>query len=98
MMILIRLLMKVLLLPVLLVLTVLKIFFRLAANAFSFIVGLLTLYIFVCLVMTIMEHQWGNALILFLIESGVVLATVCPVLIEDVLDTAGAAIGTFMRL
>ena len=71
MMVLIRLLMKVLLLPVMLVLTVLKIFLRITTEVFSVAAGLLTLVIFGCLVFTLIRHRWGDALILFFMESGV---------------------------
>ena len=97
MMVLIRLLMKVLLLPVMLVLTVLQIFLRIATEVFSFAVGLLTLVIFGCLVVTLIRHRWGDALILFLIESGVVLAMLCPVAVGELLDMAGSSLGTFLR-
>jgi len=97
MMILIRLLMKVILLPVLLILTVLKIFLQLATNMISFIAGLLTLYIFVCIVMTLVRHQWSSALILFFIESGVILAMFFPIAAGELLDSAGSRLGAFLR-
>ena len=97
MMVLIRLLMKVLLLPVMLVLTVLQIFLRIATEVFSVAAGLLTLIIFGCLVLTLIRHRWGDALILFLMESGVVLAMLCPVAAGEFLDTAGSSLGTFLR-
>ena len=97
MMVFLRLLMKVLLLPIMLVLTVLKIFLRIATEVFSFAVGLLTLVIFGCLVVTLIRHRWGDALILFLMESGVVLAMFFPVAAGELLDTAGSSLGTFLR-
>ena len=97
MMVLIRLLMKVLLLPVMLVLTVLQIFLRIATEVFSVAAGLLTLIIFGCLVFTLIRHRWSDALILFLMESGVVLAMLCPVAAGEFLDTAGSSLCTFLR-
>ena len=96
-MVLLRLLMKVLLLPIMLALTVLKIFLRIATEVFSFVVGLLTLVIFGCLVFTLIRHRWGDALILFLMESGMVLAMLCPVAAGELLDTAGNSLGAFLR-
>jgi hypothetical protein len=89
--------MKVLLLPVMLVLTVLQIFLRIATEVFSIAAGLLTFIIFGCLVFTLIRHRWGDALILFLMESGVVLAMLCPVAAGELLDTAGSSLGTFLR-
>ena len=97
MMVFLRLLMKVLLLPIMLVLTVLKIFLRIATEVFSVAAGLLTLIIFGCLVLTLIRHRWGDALILFLMESGVVLAMLCPVAAGEFLDTAGSSLCTFLR-
>ena len=97
MMVLIRLLMKVLLLPVMLVLTVLQIFLRITTEVFSVAAGLLTLVIFGRLVFTLIRHRWGDALTLFLMESGVVLAMLCPVAAGELLDTAGSSLGTFLR-
>ena len=97
MMVLVRLLMKVFLFPVMLVLTVLKIFLRITTEVFSFAVGLLTLVIFGCLVVSLIRCRWGDALILFLIESGVVLAMLCPVAVGELLDMAGSSLGTFLR-
>ena len=73
MMVLIRLLMKVLLLPVMLVLTVLQIFLRIATEVFSVAAGLLTLIIFGCLVLTLIRHRWGDALILLGDERGIAM-------------------------
>ena len=97
MMVLIRLLMKVLLLPIMLVLTVLKIFLRIATEVFSFAASILTLVIFGCFVFSLIRHRWGDALILFLLESSVVLAMLCPVAAGELLDTAGSSLDTFLR-
>ena len=97
MMFFVGLLMKVLLLPVMLVIAVLQIFLRIATEVFSFVVGILTLVIFGCLIFTLIQHRWGDALILFLMESGVVLAMLCPVAAGELLDTAGNNLGTFLR-
>ncbi len=97
MMVLVRLFMKVFLLPVLLVLTVLQIFLRIATEAFSFTVGLLTLVIFGCLVVSLIRNRWGDAMILFLLESGAVLVMLCPVLAGELLDAAGRNFGEFLR-
>ncbi len=96
-MVLIRLLMKVLLLPLMLILTVLQIFLRITTEVFSFAAGLLTLVIFGCLLVTLARHRWGDAMILFLLESGTVLLMLCPVLAGELLDAAGRNLGEFLR-
>lgn len=97
MMVLRRLLMKILLLPIMLILTVLQIFLQITTEVFSFAVGLVTLVIFGCLVVTLVRHRWGDTIILFLMESGVVVAMLCPVAVGELLDTVGSSLNTFLR-
>ena len=92
-----KLFMKVFLLPVMLVLIVLQVFLRITAEVFSFAAGFLTLIIFGCLLVTLVRNRLGDAMILFLLESGAVLVMLCPVLAGELLDAAGRNLGEFLR-
>ena len=49
------------------------------------------------LLVTLVRNRWGDAMILFLLESGAVLVMLCPVLAGELLDAAGRNLGEFLR-
>ena len=95
--VLIRSLMTVRLLPLILVLSVLQLFVRIAVRLSSAAFLLLILLIFTCFAMTVFHCKWDQALLLFLMETGVVLAWCGAGLIDAVLERAAGQPVGFMR-
>ena len=96
-MILIKLIGKILLLPVVLLLTILRLLVKIGMEVTSFILGTLMLIVFSCIIFTIVQHTWNYMLILIAIEVFLVLITAGTGVIEGVLQMASESLGGFMR-
>ena len=96
-MFLIRSLMKVVLLPFMIVLTVAGIFVKIALELSSVVTGALTFFIFCCFVSTVVRQQWNQALILFIMESGIVLAAFGAELIDTALERMSRGLAEFLQ-
>lgn len=96
-MFLLKLFMKILLLPVMLVLFVLRVLVKIGIELTSIILGGLILIVFGCIIYAIVQQMWPSALILFTMEILIVLVTAGAGLMEGFLDIASECIGEFIR-
>ena len=100
-MFLIKLIGKILLLPVVLLLAILRLLVKIGMEVSSFILGALMLIvfgcIFGCIIFTIVQHTWNSMAILIVMEVFLVLITAGTGIIEGVLQMASESLGGFMR-
>ena len=96
-MFLLKLIAKILLLPVILVLGLLRLLVHIGINLSSIVLGGLMLIVFGCIVFTIIQYTWNSMAILIVMEVFLVLITVGAGLIEGLLEMASDSLGGFMR-
>ena len=96
-MFLLKLIAKILLLPVILILGVLRLLVHIGINLSSIVLGGLMLIVFGCIVFTIIQHTWNSMAILIAMEVFLVLITAGAGLIESLLEFASEQIGNFVR-
>ena len=96
-MFLLKLLMKVLLLPVMLVLFVLRVLVKIGIELSSIILGGLILIIFGCIIYAIVKQMWSSAFILIAMEACIIMVTFGAGLLEGILQIAQESLGIFMR-
>ena len=92
-----KLLMKVLLLPVMLVLFVLRVLVKIGIELSSIILGGLILIIFGCIIYSIVQQMWSSAFILIAMEACIIMVTFGAGLLEGILQIAQESLGIFMR-
>nr|MBQ4454321.1 hypothetical protein [Clostridia bacterium] len=88
---------KILLLPVILILGVVRLLVHIGINLSSIVLGGLMLIVFGCIVFTIFQHTWNSMAILIAMEVFLVLVTAGAGLIEGLLEMASDSLGSFMR-
>ena len=96
-MFLLKLLMKVLLLPVMLVLFMLRVLVKIGIELSSIIVGGLILIVFGCIIYAIVKQMWSSAFILIAMEACIIMVTFGAGLLEGILQIAQESLGIFMR-
>ena len=96
-MFLLKLLMKVLLLPVMLVLFVLRVLVKVGIELSSIIVGGLMLIVFGCIIYAVIQQMWSSAFILIAMEACIIMATFGAGLLEGILQIAQESLGIFMK-
>ena len=96
-MFLLKLIAKILLLPVVLILGLLRLLVHIGINLSSIVLGGLMLIVFGCIVFTIIQHTWKSMAILIAMEVFLVLITAGAGLIEGLLEMASDSLGGFMR-
>ena len=96
-MFLLKLIAKILLLPVILILGILRLLVHIGINLSSIVLGGLMLIVFGCIVFTIIQHTWNSMAILIAMEVFLVLITAGAGLIEGLLEMASDSLGGFMR-
>ena len=96
-MFLLKLLMKVLLLPVMLVLFVLRVLVKIGIELSSVIVGGLILIIFGCIIYAIIQQMWPSAFILIAMEACIIIITFGAGILEGLLQMAGECCKEFLR-
>ena len=96
-MFLLKLIAKILLLPVILILGILSILVHIGINLSSIVLGGLMLIVFGCIVFTIIQHTWNSMAILIAMEVFLVLITASAGVIEGLLEMASDSLGGFMR-
>ena len=96
-MFLLKLIAKILLLPVILILGILRLLVHIGINLSSIVLGGLMLIVFGCIVFTIIQHTWNSMAILIAMEVFLVLVTAGAGMIEAVLEMASENLGVFMR-
>ena len=96
-MFLLKLIAKILLLPVILILGILRLLVHIGINFSSIVLGGLMLIVFGCIVFTIIQHTWNSMAILIAMEVFLVLITASAGVIEGLLEMASDSLGGFMR-
>lgn len=96
-MFLIKLIGKILLLPVVLLLAILRLLVKIGMEVSSFILGALMLIVFGCIVFTIIQHTWNSMAILIAMEVFLVLISAGAGLLEGLLEMASDNLGSFIR-
>ena len=96
-MFLLKLMAKILLLPVILILGLLRLLVHIGINLSSIVLGGLMLIVFGCIVFTIIQHTWNSMAILIAMEVFLVLITASAGVIEGLLEMASDSLGGFMR-
>ena len=96
-MFLLKLIAKILLLPVILILGLLRLLVHIGINLSSIVLGGLMLIVFGCIVFTIIQHTWNSMAILIAMEVFLVLITAGAGVIEGLLEMASDNLGGFMR-
>lgn len=96
-MFLLKLLMKVLLLPVMLVLFVLRVLVKIGIELSSIVIGGLMLIVFGCIIYAIVQQMWSSAFILIAMEACIIMVTFGAGLLEGLLQMAGECCGEFLR-
>ena len=96
-MFLLKLLAKILLLPVILILGILRLLVHVGINLSSIILGGLMLIVFGCIVFTIIQHTWNSMAILIAMEVFLVLITASAGVLEGLLEMASDSIMGFIR-
>ena len=96
-MFLLKAIMKVLLLPVMLVLFVLRMLVKIGINLSSVFLGGLMLIIFGCIVYAIVQQMWPSMWILIAMEAGLILLTAGAGAVEFILEIASESIGSVIR-
>ena len=96
-MFLLKLLMKVLLLPVMLVLFVLRVLVKIGIELSSIILGGLILIVFGCIIYAIVKQMWSSDFIPIAMEACIIMVTFGAGLLEGILQIAQESLGIFMR-
>ena len=96
-MFLLKLMAKILLLPVILILGILRLLVHIGINLSSIVLGGLMLIVFGCIVFTIIQHTWNSMAILIAMEVFLVLITAGAGVIEGLLEMASDSLGGFIR-
>ena len=96
-MFLLKLIAKILLLPVILILGILRLLVHIGINLSSIVLGGLMLIVFGCIVFTIIQHTWNSMAILIAMEVFLVMITASAGLIEGLLEMASDSLGGFIR-
>ena len=96
-MFLLKLLMKVLLLPIMLVLFVLRVLVKIGIELSSIVIGGLMLIVFGCIIYAIIQQMWSSAFILIAMEACIIMVTFGAGLLEGLLQMASECCGEFLR-
>ena len=96
-MFLLKLLMKVLLLPIMLVLFVLRVLVKIGIELSSIVLGGLMLIVFGCIIYAIVQQMWPSVGILVAMEVCIIILTFGAGLLEGLLQIAQESLGIFMR-
>ncbi len=89
-------LMKVLLLPVMLVLFVLRVLVKIGIELSSVIVGGLILIVFGCIIYAIVQQMWQSMWILIAMEAVLIVVTVGSGILDVLLEEAYMALGRLL--
>ena len=96
-MFLLKLIAKLLLLPVMLLLWILRLLMKIGMEISSYVLGAIMLIVFASIVFTIVQHTWNSMMILIAMEVVLVLVTAGTGLVEGLLESASERMGGFMR-
>ena len=96
-MFLLKLLMKILLLPVMLVLFVLRVLVKVGIELSSIIIGGLMLIVFGCIIYAIVQQMWPSRWILSAMEVVLIMVTAGAGILDLLLEEASINLGLLMR-
>ncbi len=96
-MFLIKLIGKILMLPVVLLLAILRLLVKIGTEVSSFILGALMLIVFGCIIFTIVQHTWNSMAILIVMEVFLVMITAGAGVLEYLLQSASESLGGFLK-
>lgn len=96
-MFLLKLLMKVLLLPVMLVLFVLRVLAKIGIELSSIIVGVLILIVFGCIIYAIVQQMWPFIWTLIAMEAVLIMVTAGAGMLDVLLEEASFNLGLLIR-
>ena len=96
-MFLLKLFMKVILLPVMLVLFVLRVLVKIGIELSSIIIGGLILIIFGCIIYAIVQQMWPSMWILIAMEAALIIVTSGAGMLDVLLEEASINLGLLMR-
>lgn len=96
-MFLLKFLMKVLLLPVMLVLSVLRVLVKIGIELSSIVLGGLMLIVFGCIIYAIVQQMWSSAFILIAMEACIIMVTFGAGLLEGLLQIALESLGMLIK-
>ena len=96
-MFLLKLLMKVLLLPVMLVLFVLRVLVKIGIELSSIILGGLILIVFGCIIYAIIQQMWPSMWILIAMEAVLIMVTADAGMLDLLLEEAMLSLGGLIR-
>ena len=88
---------KILLLPVILIIGILRLLVKLGIKISSVFLGALMLIVLGCIVFTVIRHTWSSTAILIVMEVQLVLITAGTGLIDGALEIARESITEFMH-
>ena len=88
---------KLLLLPVLLLLGVIKLLVKISLKLSSIVLGAAILLVFGGILLLLVQQAWGQLILLFLIEAGLVLLTFATGVVQAILDIVCTGLKTAMR-
>jgi len=88
--------MKVLLLPVMLVLFVLRVLVKIRIELSSIVIGGLMLIVFGCIIYAIVQQMWSSAFILIAMEACIIMVTFGAGLLEGLLQVHMRGKGFFV--
>lgn len=97
-MFLLKLLMKVLLLPILLVLFVLRVLVKIGIELSSIIIGGLMLIVFGCIIYAIVQQMWPSVWILVAMEGVLIMVTAGAGILDVLLEEAGICLVGLMKI
>ena len=96
-MFLIKLIGKMLLLPMILLLGILRLLVKIFAEISAFVLGILVLFVLACIIFTIVRHTWDSMMILIVTEIFLVLIGFGTGMVQYMLEAASEKLGGFMR-
>ena len=96
-MILIRLFMKVLLLPIMLVLFLLRVFVKIGIELSSIVIGGMMLIVFGCIIKAVIRQMWPSAGVLIVMEVCLVMICAAAGVLEFFLEEATTSLGRMIR-
>ena len=96
-MFLLKLLMKVLLLPIMLALFVLRVLVKIGIELSSIVIGGLMFIVFGCIIYAIVQQMWPSTFILIAMEACIIMVTFGAGLLEGLLQMACESCGEFLR-
>ncbi len=88
---------KILLLPIMLFLCIIKLLVKIGMEISSLVLGAMMLIVLACIILTIVQHTWNSMAILVIIEAFLILITAGTGFLEGILQIAYENLGNYMR-